>query len=181
MLLLRDEKISIEKLRFDLVDLVVESLRSMDDHKGLTTNWSAMIRAFICGDSTKIRLDSDRKNAAVKERVLARFFLCSAAVHARESSYADTLLGTSDDDEDDVASGLCLGPPLKKTKKSIQSEQEDERLTFALLRSLPKLLVAYRGDAMIIRSLTTLTKYMSKFQVYRVYIPHLESKTCCDP
>lgn len=128
-----DGDIPIDKIRVNLADLVVQSLKTMPEHRCLTTNWSAMLRA-IRSETPQQDARSGREELA-KQRVLLRMLACAAELSVKDPS----------------------GGESKKRKKEAS---HPEILSIALLKSLPHLLIAFKGDSIALQSLTQLPRYL---------------------
>lgn len=127
---------SLDKIKIELTDHVVQSLREMPEHKGLTTCWSAMLKAIRSESAKK----SNLREETAKNLVLLRFLACAAELEVGESGVEDS---------------------SKKRKRSHASSAEvREGLSQALLKTLPGLLNAFKSDSMSMRSLTRLPKYL---------------------
>ena len=137
---LADGNIPIDKIRVHLTDLVVQSLRNMPEHSYLATNWSAMLTAIRSENPQQDRM-AGREEVA-KQRVLLRFLACAAELEVAETNID--------------------GKTTQKLRKPTTSiyEQPDQALSVSLLKSLPQLLIAFKGDVISLRSLTLLPRYL---------------------
>jgi hypothetical protein len=164
--ILGDSTVPVEHVRYELVDLVVHSLRAMDEHRHLTTNWAALLRALETDDA--FVSDARTKLAAVKQRVILRMLACSAEIEGQAASsgsfmteYLDPYL---------VAALRSSTQDLEvfrpsNSKKHRVDDSTFEALTDVLLRKLPSLLVTFKGEGSILQSLTSLPQYLCTFFV----------------
>jgi hypothetical protein len=113
--------------------LVIQSLKAMPEHKCLTTNWSAMLRA-IRSENPQQDARTGREELA-KQRVLLRMLACAAELSVKDPSAGES----------------------KKRKKEVSPP---EILSIALLKSLPHLLIAFKGDGIALQSITQLPRYL---------------------
>lgn len=163
-----DGPIPIEKIRVQVADLVVHSLREMPEHKVLVTNWNAMLCA-IGDDSVATTISGgkggDRVEVA-KQRVLVQMLACAA--QAEVSAVAEPGFLSRDVDSDAIAQQEGSAQPAKSTmKKSVTKSYSGgmphEVLSVALLSSLPDLLVKFKGDNAILSRLTMLPRYICEY------------------
>jgi hypothetical protein len=161
-----DGPVPIDKIRVHLVDDVVHSLRDMPEHKCLVTNWAAILHAI--GDDKVATSSSggkagDRTEVA-KQRVLVRMLACAAL--AEVVSVAEPgFLSMNVDTEAQLDEEGSAAPNRTKTKKgkSYDGGMPHEVLSVALLSSLPALLVKFKGDHIILASLSKLPTYICKY------------------
>jgi len=159
-------------MRFELTDLVVSALRSMPEHKSLTTNWSAMLRALQSETtrrkSINLRLDT------VRQRVLLRMFVAAAKMevsdvvaNASAEILDPDLVLAMQASQDSLVTTTKAGTKntKKKQKENLSSHEE---LTLALLRSLPDLLQRFKSETTVLESLTTLPGYFCKCLYFMV-------------
>ena len=167
-----DSEIPLERVRVHLTDYVVQSLRDMPEHCHMMTDWTALLQAIQ--QETKVSQSQEqavRANVA-KQRVLLQMLATAAALEVGSLQAQDT-----DDDEDEDA---LLDPELLKARRLMQppshsetsgkkggkkkksNNLHQESLTIGLLKALPQLLEAFKGDVVILRSLTTLPQYFGK-------------------
>jgi hypothetical protein len=157
---LADNDYAVERIPYELVDLVVVSLRSMEEHKHLVTNWTALLR--ILGKDAVALDEEDRRFDAIKQRVVLRMLVRAADLEARETAqggFATTLM-----DPDVVAArseSIESMEPAKK-KKKVSASSSHEELTLALAKSLPDLIAAFNGETSVMRDLTLLPRYIRK-------------------
>lgn len=135
-----DGPIELNSVRIERADFVVDSLREMKEHKHLATNWSAMLKAIRSENPQQGR--NTGREEAVKQRVMLRMF-----AHAAEQEVSG------------IATADSKGESRKRTK-SASSSQPADALSVALLKNLPQLLTAYKGDVVALRSLTMLPQYL---------------------
>ena len=132
---LSDGSISIEKVKVDRADLLVESLREMPEHNHLVVNWSAMMRAIRTrSENPQQGRSGGGREEVTKQRILLRMLACSADAQSEHKS--------------------------KKKQKGESSDDILEALSLDLLKGLPVLLPAFKGDVMSLRSITQLPKYL---------------------
>lgn len=151
---LTDGSIPMEKIRIELADQLVFSLREMPEHKGLVTDWSAMLRAIM---EDKAALTSQGKVAGnrsevAKQRVLVQMLAC--AVKTEVGSFADVDFMQMDYDPD------LIVVPKRVGKKDSSKGSEHENLSVALMKTLPGLLKKFSTDNLILKSLTSLPRLL---------------------
>lgn len=159
---LSDNSIPSELIRYEKVDLVVQSLREMPDYKPLLSNWAAMLRSLQGEDRRKSISKGDQRQSIVTQRVLVRFLLTSVQteVMVAATEYHESIL-----DPDMVNAWLAKQGGLqivrtggaKSRKNAISSTHED--LTMALLSALPGLLATFRSETQVMQCLTSLPQY----------------------
>jgi hypothetical protein len=161
---LSDSDVPPEFVRYDHVDLIVHSLRAMEEHKHLATSWKALLLTLEDDEA----VEGQGKLVAVKQRVALRMFLCSADIEGQVVSDASPLadcvdpyrvaaLRTAVEELDLVGTTSTSG-----SKKSRGDEASMEALNGVLLEKLPTLLANFKGDATILRSLTSLPQHLRK-------------------
>jgi hypothetical protein len=128
-----DGDIPVDKIRVHLTDFVIQSLKDMPEHRCLITNWPAMLRA-IRSENPQQDPRTGREELA-KQRVLLRMLACAAELSVKDRSTG-------------------------KSKKRKKEASPPEILSIALLKSLPNLLVAFKGDGIALQSLTQLPRYL---------------------
>ena len=126
--------VPIEHIRVELVDHVIRSLRDMPEHRPLVVHWTAILKAIRSENPQQGRATG--REEVAKQRVLLRMLACAAELE----------VGSSTAEE---------GP-----KTTVSNSTLHEALSLALLRSLPHLLTAFKGDVMALRSLTKLPQYL---------------------
>ncbi len=134
--LLADGSVETDKIKVELADHVVRSLRDMPEHKTLTTSWAAMLKAIRSEHSESGRQE---KVEVAKTAVLLRMLACAAKLEA------------GDMDE---------GSNKKHKRNGPSSNPTNESLSQALLKALPALLTSFKTDHMSMRSLTKLPQYI---------------------
>jgi len=162
---LTDGEIPIDKIRINLVDHLVDSLRDMPEHKGIVSNWTAMIRAIT---DDKVAMTSqgntagDRADVA-KQRVLVQMLACAAKAEVEAVSDPDFLV--SDLDPILAARQVEARENTKASaRKSVTSKGlNHEALSVALIKTLPNLLGKFKSDSKILESLTLLPRYFGTF------------------
>jgi hypothetical protein len=135
-----DGPIEVNSVRVELADHVIRSLREMPEHRHLAVNWSAMLKAIRSENPQQGR--NTGREEAVKQRVLLRMF-----AHAAEQEVG------LDSNKENQSGG-------KKRKRDTSNRHPAEALSLALLKSLPQLLTAFKGDVVALRSLTKLPQYL---------------------
>ena len=128
---------SLDNVKVERTDFIVQSLREMPEHKGLTSCWPAMLKAIRTESSKKSKLIDE----TAKTLVLVRFLACAAELEVGEASK------TTD-------SGM------KRKRSTVPSNQVKESLSQALLITLPGLLTSFMNDYMSMRSLARLPQYL---------------------
>jgi hypothetical protein len=112
---------------------VIQSLKEMPEHRCLTTNWSAMLRA-IRSENPQQASRTGREELA-KQRVLLQMLACGAELSVKN-------------------------PSAGESKKRKKEASPPEILSMALLKSLPHLLITFKGDRIALHSLTQLPRYL---------------------
>ncbi|CAJ1942584.1 unnamed protein product [Cylindrotheca closterium] len=135
-----DGPIELSSVRVERADYVIDSLRGMKEHRHLAVNWSAMLKAIRSENPQQGR--NTGREEAVKQRVLLRMF-----AHAAEQEVSS------------VTPTEGKGR-AKKRKRSSANTHPADALSAALLKNLPQLLTAYKGDVVALRSLTMLPQYL---------------------
>lgn len=135
-----DGPIEVNLVRVELADHVIKSLRDMSEHRYLAVNWSAMLKAIRSENPQQGR--NTGREEAVKQRVLLRMF----AYAAKEE------VGLHSEPENKAVS--------MKRKVDSSNRRPAEALSLALLKSLPQLLTAFKGDLVALQSLTELPQYL---------------------
>mmetsp|Transcript_15128 Transcript_15128/g.28158 ORF Transcript_15128/g.28158 Transcript_15128/m.28158 type:complete len:1016 (+) Transcript_15128:333-3380(+) len=126
-------------------DYVVQSLRSIDEHSSITTNWSAQLRAINEHSvaTTTSNTTADKKTDAVKQLVLMRMLMASVKEEVGSVGDADFLTGG------------------KKSKaKKNKTNTSHEKLSIELLKALPALFVKFSGDSKMLQQLASLPRYL---------------------
>jgi hypothetical protein len=167
---LTDGEIPIDKIRINLVDHLVESLRDMPEHKIIVSNWTAMIRA-ITDDKAAMTSEGntagDRADLA-KQRVLVQMLACATKAEVEAVTDSDFLVS----DLDPIVAAQYQ--EVKKntrisTKKSATSKGlNHEALSVALIKTLPNLLEKFKSDSRILESLTLLPRYFGTLTIFLV-------------
>lgn len=158
---LTDGNVPIDKIKIHLVDYIIESLRAMPHHKGIATNWNAMIRA-ITDDKTALTAHGetagDRTNVA-KQRVLVQMLACATRLEVKAAASPEFLKQGLDIDEIDSHAEFHRDE-RKKVNKS--SDINHETLSIALMKALPDLLDKFKSDSVVLQNLICLPRYFSK-------------------
>ena len=140
-------KTPIDKVRVRLTDYIVESLRSIDEHSSIATNWSAMLRAINedAVTTTSTNTTADKKTDEVKQLVLMRMLM--ASVKAEVGSVSD--------------SNFLDGATAKRNKAAKKNTgSSHEKLSIELLNALPELFVKFSGDSRMLMQLASLPRYL---------------------
>lgn len=162
---LSDGAVPMEFLRVHLTSYIVQSIRDMPAHAHLMTDWSAILRAIQRDTEANVSQSQAQRVTLAKQRVLLQIFASAAALEAR-SGYCseDTGEGTLilDSDVGRAKSQLLFASGVVGTVGKYKKQPaalSGESLTVSLLKALPNLLEAYKGDLIVLRSLTTLPQY----------------------
>jgi cohesin complex subunit SA-1/2 len=149
--------VPIDKIHVETADLLVKSLREMPEHRGLVTDWSAMLRAIkddnVAATATLITA-GDRANVA-KQRVLVRMLACAAREEVGAVADHEFLSRGTDAHAMEVTTTV-----KSKGKKTPTVGREHENLSIALLKALPNLLIQFKGDLAIIPELVSLPRFL---------------------
>lgn len=171
---LSDSDILIEHMRFELTDLIIESLRSMPEHKQLVCNWAAILRA-LKGDepnkNTRMSRKSigkgDQRSDAVQQRVVLRWLVTSAESEVRSlSSYGGPMMQDIDPALIEIQRKLNGASKNMKRKDLNRTSTSHESLTCALLRALPDLLISFKSETLVMQSLTSLPRFLRKLTYF---------------
>ena len=175
--------IPIERMRFDLADLVIASLRDTR-HRPLASNFAAILHALeIYSSPSKAKGSSregkkDRRINQVHRRVLLQLLVAAveqevgsmsgSAGEAPESEIVDPDL-TAGRRVDNVHSVFpASGGGNKKKVKGSSSSRRD--LTIILLRALPGLMSSYKTELPVLRSLTRLPQHFGKLSCFYLIV-----------
>jgi len=153
--------VPIDRIRVEAVDLLVKSLREMPEHRGLVTDWSAMLRAIRDDNAAATAhhvTAGDRANVA-KQRVLVRMLACAAREEVGSVADAEFLHRGADADAVEMTSSAGT-KTVAKGKKATSMGREHENLSIALLKALPNLLIQFKGDLAIIPELASLPRFL---------------------
>ena len=145
--------VPLDKIKIEVADFIVQSLRDMPEHRVLVTDWSAMLRAIKDDKSATTAHNvkaGDRADVA-KQRVLVRMLACAAQEEV--DAVADESFLNSDMDPDMANSSS------EKGKKASRG-REHETLSIALLKTLPNLLLQFKGDTDVISELACLPRFL---------------------
>lgn len=134
-----DGPIDVNSARVHLADYIIESLRDMPEHQQLAINWSAILKAIRSENPQQGR--SAGREESVKQQVLLRMLACSAELEMRSTTESQ-------------GAG-------RKRKHDQNHSQSPEGLSLALLKSLPQLLTAFKGDVVALQSLTKLPHFLN--------------------
>jgi len=152
--------VPIDKINVKVSDLLVNSLREMPEHRGLVTDWGAMLRAIKEDNAAATAhhvTAGDRANLA-KQRVLVRMLACAARQEV--GSVADEAFLNRGTDADAVEMTSTGNKPVGRGKKTPSMGREHENLSIALLKALPNLLIQFKGDLAIIPELASLPRFL---------------------
>ena len=160
-----DGAVPMEFLRVHLTSYIVQSIRDMPAHAHLMTDWSAILRAIERDTEANVSHSQTQRVTLAKQRVLLQILASAAALEA----------GSVYSNEDAEVGTLILDPDLGRAKSQLlfasgmvgtvgkNKKQKPaairESLTVSLLKVLPNLLEAYKGDMIVLRCLTTLPQY----------------------
>ena len=151
--------VPIDKIDVSAADLLVKSLREMPEHRGLVTDWSAMLRAIKDDKAatTAHQVTAGDRASVAKQRVLVRMLACAAREEV--ASVADDEFKNRGTDADTVEMTSSSSTSTKsKGRKGMGREHEN--LSIALLKSLPSLLIQFKGDLAIIPELASLPRFL---------------------
>ncbi len=129
-----DVPISINKIRVDRADHVIQSLRDMPEHKHLAVNWSAMLQAIRSENPQQGRPAG--REELTKQRVLLRMLACAAE---RVGSVENANRDKNASEQNRPSTAVNLTKACRR-----------------LCSRLPSLLASFKGDVMALRSLTKL-------------------------
>lgn len=145
--------VPLDKIKIEVADFIVQSLRDMPEYRVLVTDWSAMLRAIKDDKSATTAHNvkaGDRADVA-KQRVLVRMLACAAQEEV--DAVADESFLNNDIDPDMANSSS------EKGKKASRG-REHETLSIALLKALPNLLLQFKGDTDVISELACLPRFL---------------------
>lgn len=146
--------VPIDKIKIEVADFIVQSLRGMPEHRALVTDWSAMLRAIKDDKSATTAHNvkaGDRADVA-KQRILVRMLACAAQEEV--GAVADESFLNSDVDPD-----MANSSTSEKANKASMG-REHETLSIALLKALPNLLLKFKGDTDVISELACLPRFL---------------------
>ncbi len=146
--------VPIDKIKIEVADFIVQSLRGMPEHRALVTDWSAMLRAIKDDKSATTAHNvkaGDRADVA-KQRILVRMLACAAQEEV--GAVADKSFLNSDVDPDMASSSTS-----EKANKASMG-REHETLSIALLKALPNLLLKFKGDTDVVSELACLPRFL---------------------
>jgi cohesin complex subunit SA-1/2 len=157
----------VERIRIELTDYVVDSLRAMPEHRSLVTNWSALARAIHEGgegihESGVGKDDAKEADRIVTAKMQVLIRILSRSAQAEVSSVAPEFL-TQDVDRDvaDIISAdLDAKTSKPKSGKGGKPSTSHEVLSVALLKALPELLAKFKSDPRILESITRLPRLL---------------------
>ncbi|CAB9499289.1 Cohesin subunit SA-3 [Seminavis robusta] len=174
---LSDGNVPLDNMRVHLTDYIVQSLKDMPRHAHLTTDWGAMLNAIQHDTEAAHQQSQPHRSTIAKQRVLLHMLVCCASL-----AFEDEIDGGDGNDDEERLLALedttfvkaqkqklqssatpgtgaaSHGGSKKKTKK--KSSSSHESLTVGLLKALPQLLLAFKGDITMMRSLTRLPKFL---------------------
>lgn len=177
---LTDGPIPIDKIRIELANHIVDSLRAMPEHKHIITNWPAILKAIGDDSSTSSQGDGNRVEVA-KQRVLVQMLASAAQAEVGAVADSDFVYGDLDEcviDALKTRSVTALDAGTKKKGAQRPSGMTHEVLSVALLQALPNLMVRFKTDPSILGSIGILPRYLrtSCFQPSYFFV-HLELLT----
>lgn len=147
-------------MRFEVVDLVIASLRDSKGHRGLATNFEVMLKALHSFDKGSSRqTKKERLDQTAHERILLRMLVAAAKQEVKTTGDDDI---ASYLDPDLLAAQNAEYRSLEIQKKKKEGSASREQLSVALLKELPGLMSRFKSDTAILRSLTCLPQYLSK-------------------
>lgn len=162
---LADGNVPIDKVRIHLVDHIIESLRTMPKHKGIVTNWNAMIRA-ITDDKTALTAHGESagdRTDVTKQRVLVQMLFCATRLEVEAVANPEFLKWGLDIDEVNAHVEFHRDERKKANKAS---DLNHESLSIALMKALPHLLEKFKSDSIILQSLVCLPRYFRKSSIF---------------
>jgi hypothetical protein len=177
-----DNNFEIDEIQIELTDLIVASLRVMPELKLLATAWNLIVHALDNVESKRLTAPSsaskkiaekqEEKILAIQARVLVRFLVCGVELEIGTKRTKENVLSPFLDPFLATENCTCL-PDMEcsatQAKKRRRVYLPQEAMTLDLLRSLPKLLQTYKGDAHALRSLTCLPRcFGTVLSMYRV-------------
>ena len=137
---------NLDTINLEYTDLFVASLKSINDHAYLATEWSAMLRA-INEDSVATTANNntaDSKTDAAKQLVLMRMLMAAVKMEVSKVSAADFLAGVD----------------FAKTQATKKNDSAHTKLSVEVLKALPALLKKFSGDSRMLREIATLPRYL---------------------
>jgi hypothetical protein len=150
---------------FHLTNLVVASMRACPEHRGLATNFTALLCALNTSSATIIGETEEahrkRQEEDVNRRVLLQMLVAAVEMEVLSSPIEDSLLAEIVDGdllECHHSDDLSGETGKKNNKKGLRSSPRHD-LTLALLRSLPDLMESFKTEPSIVRSLTKLPQF----------------------
>jgi hypothetical protein len=160
---LTDGPILIDKIRIELADHIVDSLRAMPEHKHIITNWHAILKAIGDDSGGSSQGDGNRVEVA-KQRVLVQMLASSAQAEVGEVADSDFVYGDLDECVIDVLKSRSVTALDAGTKKKKGAQRASglthEVLSTALLQALPNLMVRFKTDPSILGSIGILPRYL---------------------
>lgn len=145
----------MEHIRIHLTDYVVESLRSLPEHRSLVTNWPAMILAIKDCEyvPSSTRDKAEERTEIARERVMVR--ILSRAAQIEVNTVAPEFLHIGIDPELVEIEGLVT------TKAKLKGKgKSHEELSSALLKALPEFLIKFKTDTEILTSISSLPRLL---------------------
>ncbi|KAL9183151.1 hypothetical protein ACHAXT_004938 [Thalassiosira profunda] len=153
--------VPLDKIKVDAADYLVRSLRGMPEHRGLATDWGALLRALKEDrqSATATNVAAGERADVAKQRVLVRMLACAAREEA--GSVADEAFlvrGADAEAVETVGSGYPAVGGKKKGRAG--PGREHETLSVALLKALPGLLGQFKGDLSVVPELAGLPRFL---------------------
>ena len=146
-----------DNIDYSLVDLLVDSFRSIKEHANLMTNWSAMLNVL---KTDQLIAPEDNRQHMVQQRVLLRVLIRAAYSEIRSLSED----GLPCADLDPVAFDLMkLDRNIVRSSKKSKSTSSQEEFTKEVLKSLPSLLESFKSESTMMQSLAFLPVFFGKF------------------
>ena len=185
---LTDGPIKLEDIRIDLADCLVESLRSMPEHKILVTRWPAMLKTI--GDDTRSGASGNRKKGTqnrvdvARQRVLVQMLASAVQAEVGDVASDDFLSDTDGAFVNPQTSGGASSGPSKRTKRrktGVAAGLQHEVLSAALLKALPDLLLRFKTDPAILSSVAILARYLRECNyqlIDSIVAAHFVVSTC---
>ena len=194
---LSDSTIPVSEIRYDLVDFIVMSLREMPEYKHhVSHHWNAMLRCVLHGDEHISRKNSGAKKSdnrinIVTQRVMIRMLVAAVQFEVmnigQHSKGKDKVVPMNLIDDGDsefleaqrsalttsfqsAAASTTAKSATSKNVATSNNAKAQEDLTMALLRELPQLLVSFKSDTSIVKSLTTLPLYFRMSTCFSFFV-----------
>jgi cohesin complex subunit SA-1/2 len=154
----------IGKIKVELVDYLVYSLRQMPEHKRLVTDFSIMLRT-IQNDNSVINHSgnaSGDKADVAKQRILVQMLTCAIEAEVQTVVSPKFLEGDREPLVSEVESAALQGVIAKKSSVKASRDLKHEHISVVLMKALPGLLEKFKSDVSISRSLCKVPRYLSE-------------------